>query len=84
MMDRSVVGAVFARLCDAYVKWCIVWQYDTDYFHIKLNLINNSTWTCCWPGRGAAETSLSQCNHICRYGAALMRFIVVPLVGVSN
>ena len=33
--------------------------------------------------RGAAETSLSQCNHICRYGTALIRFIVVPMVGAS-
>ena len=27
---------------------------------------------------------LFQCNHICRYGTALMRSIVVPLAGASN
>ena len=27
---------------------------------------------------------LFQCNHICRYGMALMRSIVVPLTGASN
>lgn len=27
---------------------------------------------------------LFQCNHICRYGTALMQSIVVPLTGASN
>ena len=27
---------------------------------------------------------LFQCNHICHYGTALMRSIVVPLAGASN
>ena len=27
---------------------------------------------------------LFQCNHICQYGTALMRSIVVPLSGASN
>ena len=30
------------------------------------------------------RTRLFQCNHICRYGTALMQFIVVPLIGASN
>ena len=30
------------------------------------------------------RTGLFQCNHICLYGKALMRSIVVPLAGASN
>ena len=30
------------------------------------------------------RTGLFQCNHICQYGTALIRSIVVPLAGASN
>jgi hypothetical protein len=30
------------------------------------------------------RTGLFQCNHICLYGEALMRSIVMPLAGASN
>ena len=30
------------------------------------------------------RTGLFQCNHICRYGTALMRSIAVPLAGASH
>ena len=59
-----------------FLSWLSIFAFKFN--RIKLNLNN------CWLSHGAAESSFSQCNHICLYGKAFIRSVVMPLVGASN
>ena len=57
--------------------------YGSSYFYFKLNLmiiqLEHNVDRVMVPLNRA-----SQCNHICLYGKAFIRSIVMPLVGASN